>query len=387
LALWLAMYDEFTLTVIRIILMFIITMKKIILSMFLLLGLLTITLPVNNFAAEFIKGDDTGNVSLIDPAIRHENVYAGGNNITIKTQIFKDLYLGGTNINIEGQIERSLFAGGSNITIKNTTIGGGIKIGGSNVTLENVKIEDDVFIGGTNVTITNSTINGDLLLGTSNVTMTGSTVAKNMYYGGPKNDTLKAQVKGEFKEDTSTAMNDKMMKEKEQKNGFFSYWDAMKIVSSLVILLTELFILNKYKKLRDTSIGFDRVGKSIQHLGYGALLLFIIPILLLAGALSAGLLAPLTLNLAAIFTLLFFLLSPLTSYYLANLIFGDNIQFWHAIVIYLGLTLLTFIPYIGGFVQLILFILSVMTFGYYVTKFLATKKLELETPNIQELNP
>jgi hypothetical protein len=362
-------------------------MKKIILSMFLLLGLLTITLPVNNFAAEFIKGDDTGNVSLLDPSVRHENVYAGGNNITIKTQIFKDLYLGGTNINIEGQIERSLFAGGSNITIKNTTIGGGIKIGGSNVTLENVKIEDDVFIGGTNVTITNSTINGDLLLGTSNVTMTGSSVAKNMYYGGPKNDTLKAQVKGEFKEDTSSAMNDKMMKEKEEKNGFFSYWDAMKIVSSLVILLTELFILNKYKKLRDSSIGFSNIGKSLQHLGYGALLLFIIPILLLAGALSAGLLAPLTVNLASIFTLLFFLLSPLASYYLANLIFADKIQFWHPIVIYIGLTLLTFVPYIGGLVHLILFILAVMTFGYYVSKFLATKKLELETPNIQELNP
>jgi hypothetical protein len=359
-------------------------MKKIILTLLLVAGLLTVALPVNNYAAEFIKSDDAGNVSLIDQAVRLENVYAGGNNIIVKTQIFKDIYLGGNNINIEGQIERSLFAGGSNITIRNTTIGGGVKIGGTNVTLENVKVDDDVFIGGTNVTITNSTINGDLLVGTANITMTGSTVAKNMYYGGPKNDTLKAQVKGEFKEDTSSAVNDKMLKDKEDKNQIFNYWDAMKIVSSLVILLTQLFILNKYKKLRDISIGFSSIGKSLQHLGYGALLLLLIPMLLLVALFSAGLLAPLTANLASIFTLVFFLLSPLASYYLANLIFGDNIQFWHAIVIYLGLTLLTFIPYIGGFVQLILFILSIMTFGYYITKFLAAKKLELETPNTQQ---
>jgi carbonic anhydrase/acetyltransferase-like protein (isoleucine patch superfamily) len=356
-------------------------MQKIILTLLVIAGILSIALPVNNYAAEFIKADDTtGNILLTDPAIRHENVYAGGNNITIKTQIFKDLYLGGSNITIEGQIERSLFAGASNITIKNTTIGGGVKIGGSNVTLDNVKIEDDVFIGGTNITITNSSINGDLLVGTSNITMTGSTVAKNMHYGGPKNDSLKAQVKGEFKEDTSSAMKDKMMKNnKDNKKGFFTYFNAVTIFSSLVILLTEIFILNKYKKIRDRRIGFNGEGKSLQHLGSGALFLILIPLLIIGGLASFGLLAPLTLNLAAIITLLFFLLSPLVSYYLANLVFGDSILWWHPIIIFIILTFLSLIPYVGNFINLVVFILTIMTFGYYFQKAFSGFRRELES--------
>jgi hypothetical protein len=355
-------------------------MKKILLNLLLIIGLLTITLPVNNFAAEFIKSDETGNISLVDPTIRYENVYAGGNNVTIKTQILKDLYLGGTNITIEGKIERSLFAVASNITIKNTTIGGGVKIGGSNITLDNVTVDDDVFLGGSNITITNSTINGDLLVGAANVTMTGSTITKKMYYSGPKNDTLKPQVKGEFKEDTKEAFNDKMMKSSDNnRNVFFGYFNAVTFVSSLVILLTKIFILYKYKKIRDRSIGFNGEGKSLQHLGSGALFLILIPLLIIGGLASFGLLAPLTLNLAAIITLLFFLLSPLVSYYLANLVFGDRILWWHPIIIFIILTILSLIPYVGSFVNLVVFILTIMTVGYYMLKAFSGFRIELES--------
>lgn len=358
------------------------TMKKIILLTLLLAGLLTALLPVNNLAAEFIKADDTGNVSLTDVTKRFENVYAGGNNIVIKAPIFKDLYIGGSNINIESTIERSLFAGASNVTIKNTTIGGGAKIGGSNITLENVTIEDDLFIGSTNVTISNSTIKGDLIVGTANITMTGSTVAKNMYYGGPKNDTLKSQVKGEYKEDTSNNNNNNNnslnINKKESDKAFFSYYNAATILSALVILLAELFVLKKYNKIRDKRIGFGTEGKSFQHLGTGALFLLLIPLLIIGAFVSFGLLAPLTLNLAGLITLSFILITPLTSYYIANLFIGDNVEFWHPMVIFAILSVISFIPIINGITTVIMFVLNIMTIGYYMSKTFSAYKRELE---------
>ena len=354
-------------------------MKSIILSLFAFLAILTVALPVNNYAAQFIGSDETGNIMLTDQSKRYENVYAGGNNITIKTPIFKDLFIGGTNITIESNIERSLFAGASNITIKNSTIGAGVKIGGSNITLENVKIEDDVFIGAGNVTINNATINGDLLVSAGNITMTNSTVSKNMYYSGPKNDTLKPQVKGELKIDSddnkAVTKNDFDSKD---KSSFFGYWNAASILSSLVILLSTVFVLNKYKRLSDSNIGFDNNGKSFLHLGYGAMIIAIIIVLIILAFVSLGLLAPFAINLTGLLILLMVFITPLSAYYLTNLIFRKHIKWWYVLLVFLAIQLLMFIPFIGGIVGVIMFFVNLMTFGYYLSKFVTTIKHSLE---------
>jgi hypothetical protein len=383
-------------------------MKKIILTMLLTLGLFSSLVVTPSNAVQFIENDSTGNINLTDTTKRYENLVTAGQNIDIKAPIYKDIYAAGNNITIDGFIERSAVLAGANITIKNTNIGAGAKLAASNVTLENVKIEEDLFIAAGTVTIKNSVISGDAVITTSNLNLEGSTIMKNMYYSGPVSESLRSQVKGELKLDNKEMAN-KVMEDKKKEKGLGSFINPFALAqffSGLAVLGIAVYILKKYNKLHDKTIGFgsnsitnniakvvdDKAmmtkevipttsvqGQSLRHMTYGALALLIIPATIIIALVSLGMLAPLALTILGLYILFVLIISPLESYYLSNLIFKDKIQWWHPIVIFIVITLLSVIPFVGGIIGFILFFIGLMNAGYLLSKMYKMKKRELES--------
>jgi carbonic anhydrase/acetyltransferase-like protein (isoleucine patch superfamily) len=342
-------------------------MKKYILTILLTLGLLIVSIPTTVSAVQFVD-NNKNDLVLTDTTKRYENLMNLGTNADIKVPIFKDLYLAASNINIESNIERSAFLTGATINIKNTTIGAGTKIFGSNVTLENVKVAEDLFIAAGSVTIKNSTISGDALISTGTLEMTGSTVAKNMYYSGPKNDTLKPQVLGDLKLDVKDAAMAKAEENKTTLQSAINSFGLAQFFSGLLVLAVSIFVLNKYKKLNDSTIGFGENGKSLKHLLYGLVLSLVIPGSIIVVLASLGLLAPIGLTVFSLVILLMIIISPLTSWYIANFIFGERTNWWQPLVIFVGLSILSIIPVVGTLVGLIIGVFTLMTIGYYALK-------------------
>jgi hypothetical protein len=350
-------------------------------SLALLLGFTLVlgTVPVQG--AEFVKGDENGKISITDKEQKRENLYLASSNVILNAPVSKDLYVAGSDLSISSEVERSGFLAGSSIKVMDSKFGAGLKIVGSTIVIENTTITEDLFVAGSNLTLKNVTIKGDLLVAGSRLTMTDSVVEKNLYYSGSKNDTLKDQVKGSLYLDVDSESMEAERKQNEINRMFnFSYIDVMFLISGLVILIFEVSILNKYNKLWDPKIGFSKGGRSFAHLGYGVLAFVGIFGLLIFSVLSAGLLAPLFINLAIILSLLFFLLAPLSSYYLGNLIFDKNIKWWHCFVIFITIAFLTYLPVVGWIFSLIMNFVNLMTIGYYLSKAWNSKITELKQP-------
>jgi hypothetical protein len=341
-----------------------------------LLLLVVFFIPVTK-AAMFVDSND-GVVNITDTDKTYENLYVAGSTLTLKTPIKKDLYLAASSITLTSSVERSGFVAGSAITISDSSFGQGLKVAGSNITISNTTIEEDLFIAGSEVTLTNVTIKGDLVIGTTKLVITNSSIQKNMYYSGPKDESIKAQVKGAIYQDQEFDISSKG----DNKNKFFGlgYFDLIFFVSSLLILAFEVLTLKKYSKLRDSQIGFDKSGKTLKHFAIGLVMIGSIFSFIVISIISAGLLAPVFLNLALILTLLLFLIAPLTSYYLANLIFGNKIVWWSPFVIFLTVTLLTKIPTIGLIFELTMTLFSVATIGYYLQNMYIAKITWLKNP-------
>ncbi|MGL4758820.1 MAG: hypothetical protein ACRCXZ_05765 [Patescibacteria group bacterium] len=309
--------------------------------------------------------DQSENVSLTDPSKRIENLVHAGNKVEIKIPLFKDATIAGNDILIENSIERSALLAGNNITIKNANIGAGAKIAGNNITLENVTIEEDIFVAASNLNISKTKIKGDGLFATGNLTLTDSEIGRDLYYSGPKNDNLKSQVKGQLK------ATEEKVSSNDAKN--FSKWVDLnmifsQVLSGLIILLGSGLTLKKYNKFYDKEIGFGEFGKSSKHALFGIAIMAAIPLLLILTLVSLGYIAPLTLSASGLLVFFFFLVSPLSAYYLSNLLFKDKATVWHSLAIFVILKIMYFIPVLNVISGLIEFLLFIFTVGYFVKK-------------------
>jgi carbonic anhydrase/acetyltransferase-like protein (isoleucine patch superfamily) len=366
------------------------SLSKITYSFIALFAFILLQCTVPAFAAEFITNDESGNITLTDTTVKHENSYLAGQSITVKTPIGKDLFVAGSNVIISSSVERSGYIAGSTILISDSTFGAGIKVAGSNIVIENVTIEEDAFFAGSSLTLKNVTIKGDLILVSGSVIMEGSVVEKNMYYSGPTNNSsaFKTQVKGNFYEDSSLNSNSNKNSNIQKNSNLFFSFEIAQAVSSLVILGIEIYLLNKYNRLRDRRISFKLIGKDgnfFTHFGLGLLTILGIIVLFVISIISIGLLAPFGINLAIILSLLFFLLCPLTSYYIANLIFGDKILWWHPLLVLLVVLILTNLPSFGIIFSSIFVIFAIANTGYYLGKDFRSKIAYLKSGQDLEL--
>jgi carbonic anhydrase/acetyltransferase-like protein (isoleucine patch superfamily) len=357
-------------------------MKKLLLII-LVLGMFS-SISFNIKAAMFLGGENNGNTNITDTSKRYENLYLYGTNIEIKVPIFKDLYSAGSNITIENSnIERSAFLAGSNITLKNVTIGAGVKIAGSNINIENSTIAEDLFIAAGNVNLKNSKVLNNGYITTGNFVSEGNTFVNDLYYNGPKQDSLTSQVSGKIYQE-NYEKNIEMEKEKEGIWKYINVIEIAKFVSGLVVLIMGVFTYKKYNRLNDSTIGFTKLGQSWKHFSWGSITFFLIPLLILVSFVSFGLLIPLTFTVTGILILYFFLISPLTAYYISNIIQPNNMKWWLPFITYVLMTLLTILPIIGGIFGFIFFIFFTMTVGYYTQNMFRVKINYLKEKTNQE---
>ena len=341
--------------------------------------LFSLGLGVNTYAVQFITDQPGDNMTLTDTTKRYEGLVHAGSNIDIKVPVYKDLTLAGNNINIENSfVEYTALIAGNNIVIKNTTIGQGAKIAGSSITLENVTIENDVFLAASSVKFTKVNVKGDALVGSSTFNSSDSVISKDLYFSGEITQALKDQVKGTIKNSEP-----KQVEKKDDKSSSRFIDMGVKgaqIISGLVLLAGAMLTYKKYNKLYDPKIGFSTGGNGGKHILYGLLGVFVaVPVLLLISLFSAGLLAPLGLSIVGVLTSVGFLVSPFVAYYLANMIWKENIKWWQPLAIFLAFGLASLVPYLGSLIGLIEFVLFILTAGYLFQKMYDIKMMYLRS--------
>lgn len=134
--------------------------------------------PTAAFAASWQSNNA---VTIPSEKTIHDDLYVGGQTITIDGNIDGNLFIGGGNIIVNGNISKSLFVGGGTVTIAGD-VGDIALVGGGQITISG-RVKNDLLVGGGTVNISkNARIGRDLLLGAGTVTM-GGEIGRNMLAG------------------------------------------------------------------------------------------------------------------------------------------------------------------------------------------------------------
>lgn len=331
-------------------------------------------------AATFESGQGQNSiVNINDSSKNYENLYATGATVNINTKIGKDLIMSGSNLNLQSDVERSLMAAGANLNFQNATIGASSRLAGANINLSNVTIEEDLLVAGANITLNNVIIKGDLVVAAASFDMISSRVEGD-FYGSIDSDRpeFRNQVAGTYNLDDSSTRREKSDEElRSQRDaagrlalGAGAYFKLISEVSALVVLTVFLFILASFGKIADKNIRFTGT-ELVAHFGIGLGAYFLIPILLLVSVITALILAPVTMTLVGLIILLGFLISPITNWYISNLLangFNYRVKWWHSYIVYLIFLFVGFVPILNILSALIMSVLGLANFGYWILK-------------------
>ncbi|MBP6866361.1 MAG: hypothetical protein KBC12_02350 [Candidatus Pacebacteria bacterium] len=140
----------------------------------LLLGFLLVLLaPFVTLAADYLpKGQDSGDNVVVSSDTPYRNLYVGGSNVTVNSEVLGDLFVGGGSVNVSAPVEEDLFVAGGNITIS-SPVSGDARVLGGNVVI-NAPIAGDLLIAGGTVSLgEGATVGGDLWIAGGNVNLTG----------------------------------------------------------------------------------------------------------------------------------------------------------------------------------------------------------------------
>ena len=326
-------------------------------------------------AAEYYP-KDKNNSDKVEIKSTRENVYASGNEVTLKESIAKDIVVAGSKIQISANVGRSIIAAGEDITINSDRVAGNVRVAGKNINIRG-NFGEEVVIAGRDVTIENSIIGGDLVIASENLTIKNSQILGNAKISYSKLDgDLKSQVKGKIEENKD-----------EGSKGFGSTIFGAGLVGFLVVqfsvivfLLVVGYLLFRKKALENSEIKFDRKFGTDILISLGVLFLTL-PILILSFIIQ---LYPLVSLLSVIAYMLFILTSFFLPIYVANFaknIFKiNNIKIQHLIAIsYLTITILSLIPVINIISFLVFFVLLLGNFGFLVRKLTVTVWNSLDT--------
>ena len=144
-------------------------MSKIIRFSFALLVLLVLSLPTATYAAEFTSGK---NIDIARDRVLSGDYYVAGGTVTVNGTINGDLVVAGGSVVATGPVRGDVIIAGGTVTI-NSTVDDDVRVAGGQVTLDGVVKGDLLITGGTVVTNRDSVVEGDLLAAGSQVTVNG----------------------------------------------------------------------------------------------------------------------------------------------------------------------------------------------------------------------
>ncbi len=362
----------------------------------LILGLIllfTLNLSVAS-AAEFRTADKGGSIT-IDSEEVVKNLYAAGNMVSVYGEVQKDLYTAGNVVTISSNVEDNIIAAGSTVVIKGD-VGGNVHAVGSSIVIEG-NISEDLFLAGGNILISETAnIGGDLFVGGGTIDLEGYVAGKVTVGGGeviingkidgpvtieadnveigtsaeinqgikytsPKEANIddNATILGEV-EFNQQSVNVSKSATKEVLIGIFSLLFLMKLLTIIATLLVLIYLFRNIIKVT-TKESLDEFWSS---LGIGFAALFLTPILIVI--LAATMIG---LYLAGILLVAYILLIIISSI-LANIAFGSWLMkvikkkdkyliSWQEITLgVVVLSLIAFIPVLGGLVCFVFMLIS-----------------------------
>lgn len=276
-----------------------------------------------------------------------------GNNLKINDNSEYE-FIVGNSININSNIEKDLFILGNSINITSSQVKRDIYILGSSVDISS-NIEGNAFIMASSLVLDNMTIKGDLLLNSSAI-MFGDNVI----------------IEGNIKYNESSIISgienvkygsiEKYKIEKEDKTSSLFNKLYSKFMSMLSLLLVGIILLliipNKNFKMND-KLSFKYVAKNLL---IGLCILFVVPIISVF-LLTTVIGLPLSLIILTIYLIAIYISQIFTSYYVGNVLlmkvfkFKDN-KFISLLIGIVLIKLLSLIPVIGIFVNLLVLLLG-----------------------------
>ncbi|HYV33863.1 MAG TPA: hypothetical protein VE973_03365 [Candidatus Limnocylindria bacterium] len=157
----------------------------------LLLPLFFAAMPV--YAAEIVgPSGGQGNV-ILGAQESHKNLYVGGGNLTVNSNISGDLTAVGGMLDIIGNVENEALIAGGNISISGS-LGGNSRVAGGNITISG-PINGDLAIAGGNIDLTGkASVAGDLLIAGGSVIIDAPVKGDIRVAGG--NVTINSKVGG-----------------------------------------------------------------------------------------------------------------------------------------------------------------------------------------------
>lgn len=365
-------------------------MKKRYLILSLSLVLLFSALSVS--AAEFIFPEKGGSIIINEEL---ENIYTGGNVVSINANVKKGLHASGNTINLNANVEGNFLVGGGTIIVKGN-VGGTMYAGGGSIIIEGA-IADDLFVAGGDIILTeSSSVGGDLIVGAGTIVINGpiggdirlrgGEVIINSKVGGNVDIKIEklelgdnAEIAGNFKYaskeeieiDESKVLGEITFEQiKTVKAGLFGNLKMLiglitialllKFLSAIAIGLIFVYLLKKFTK--------DIVKNSLQkfwpNLGLGLASLILIPIVAIILAISI-----IGLWLAGLIMVLYCLLLLLSSVF-AGIILGtwlikvlakkkEYVIDWKAVLVgVIVIKIIILIPFIGWLAKLIFLLMS-----------------------------
>lgn len=253
-------------------------------------------------AAEFRTSQDTISISTKD---KTKNLYVSGKSVTIEPKVLGDLIATGGSILVNGEIEQSLFVAGGTVTVR-SQVNQNARIAGGTVTISGT-VNEDLFVAGGTVNVSDTAvIHGDVFASGGTVTIDGRVEGNTVVSGGT------VTLNGSFKKVTAMTGTTEVG-DKAKIDGDFTYTSAnnatvasgavitgktnhiLKTETRLVALakfLTVAYILRLLGTLlvgwllvtfwnkTTTKIIAGALKEPLKTIGAGALVIFIVPILL-----------------------------------------------------------------------------------------------------------
>lgn len=324
----------------------------------------------------------TGNNVTVNSNERIDStLFATGSNIDINSDVDGDIFCAGQTINITSKVSGDIICTGQTITVSGT-VTGDVRLAGQTVFLD-ADVAKNATIGSQAITIRpNSRIGGDLSTASANATISGS-VARDVAIAGQsvtlaseigrnvkgtiENLTLTdgAHVHGnidytssnDLKRDTGARVDGKVTRsepkgEVSNRNDVFAFRVGWFLYSLLALLfLTFMITLAFPQRIREATAINIRSSWRPLLIGFAASL--IVPAVIVTLAITViGL--PIAVLLGLTWLLVLFLSVPIAAYYLGRQVLQNH---HHPLAIALIgaaiLTLLLFIPILGGLVFLL----------------------------------
>jgi len=329
-----------------------------------------------------------------------DNLYTAGGNVSINSPISGDLFTAGGNVFISENVSEDITAAGGLISVLGNS-GGDTRIAGGNILISNNVGGELIVVGGSVNISSNTTVKGDLISASGLISMNGDIGGNAKIVGGVVN--INGHIKGnvvvkadekitisegavidgnlEYSAQSAEALKIEegaiisgktsfteiktlsKMDAKTTKGFFLSAIGTFAIYKLFAFIVTALILFLLFKGFSN-SVSKNAEGNYLRFIGKGFIALIIIPatvVLLFITILGIPL---------GILTLLSYIFLILISCIYANVIFGAWISkfiyksnaitvTWKNIIAgTILLALITYIPFIGWIISLIVFLIS-----------------------------